>query len=51
MGVRITERSEAVIVFLTRSIPQRQFDVFAINFNIGDVVLEYGGNVNLKAAR
>jgi len=47
MGVRITERTEAVIVLLSGRIPQGKLDVLSIDFNIGNIVLEHGGNINL----
>jgi hypothetical protein len=48
MGIRVAERSETVIVLLARSIPQRQFDVLAVNFNVGDIILEDSRDVDLK---
>ena len=47
MGVRITERAEAVVVLLSGRIPQGKLDVFSIDFDIGHIVLEYSGNINL----
>ena len=32
---------------MTRSIPQSQFDMFAVNLDVGDVVLENGGDIDL----
>lgn len=49
MGIRIAERTQAVVVFLACSIPQRKLDVFAIHFDIGHVVLEYRWNINLES--
>jgi len=46
--VGIGERAQTVVIFLTRGIPQSQLNVFAINLNVGDVVLEDGGNVDLR---
>jgi hypothetical protein len=48
MGIRVAERSETVIVLLARSIPQCQFDVFTVDFNVGDIILEDSRDVNLK---
>ncbi len=45
--VGVGEGSQPVVVFLTRSIPQGKLDLFAINLNISDVVLEDGGDVDL----
>ena len=47
MGVRIGQRTETVIIFLARRIPKGEFDVLAIHFDIGDVVLKDGGDVDL----
>jgi hypothetical protein len=47
VGVRIAKGSETIVVFLARSIPQRQFDVLAIDLDIGNVVLEDGRDVDL----
>lgn len=48
VGVGVGKRSESVVVFLTRRIPQRQLDVLAIHLDICDVVLEDGGHVDLR---
>lgn len=45
--IRVGERAQAVIVFLTCRIPKSEFDMFAINIDIGDVVLEDSGNIDL----
>lgn len=50
MRVRVTQRTKSVIIFLTSRIPQGQFDVFAVNINVGDVVFEHGGNIDLSMA-
>jgi hypothetical protein len=47
MRVGITERAETVIVLLSSRIPQRKLDVLSIDFDIGHIVLEHGGNINL----
>ena len=46
VGVR--KGSETVVVFLASRIPQGQLDVLAINLDIGDIVLEDGGDVDLN---
>lgn len=46
VGVR--ERSETVIIFLASRIPQGQLDVLVVNLDVGDVVLENGGDVDLE---
>lgn len=45
VGVR--QRTETVVIFLTSRIPKGEFNVLAINLDIGDIVLEDGGDVNL----
>lgn len=47
VGVRITERAQAVVVFLSGRIPQGKFNMLSVNFDIGHVVLEHGGDINL----
>lgn len=47
MGVRVGQRTETVVIFLTRRIPKGEFNVLAIHFDIGDVVLEDGRDVDL----
>lgn len=48
MRVRVGERSEPIVVFLTRRIPKSELNVLAINLDIGDVVLEDSGDVDLR---
>lgn len=50
MGVGVAEGSEAIVVFLAGSIPERQLDVLAVDLDIGDVVLEHGGDIDLFVA-
>lgn len=45
--VGVGEGSQSVVVFLSSSIPEGQLDVLSINFDVGDVVLENGGNIDL----
>ena len=47
MRVRVRERPQSVIVFLTRSIPKRELDVSAIDIYLCNVVLEDSRHVNL----
>jgi len=47
VGIRVRERAETIVVFLTSSIPQREFNVFTIDLYIGDVVLENSRDINL----
>lgn len=46
--VRVRERSETVIIFLASRIPQGQLNVLVVNLNVGDIVLENGGDVDLE---
>ena len=48
MGVRVRKRAQTVVVFLASSIPEGQLDVLAIDLDVGDVVLEHGGNIHLE---
>jgi hypothetical protein len=45
VGVR--ERAETVVILLASGIPEGELDVLAVNLDIGDVVLENGGDVDL----
>lgn len=47
MGVRVGKRTETVIVLLTSGIPKSKLNVLAVNLDIGNVVLEDGGDVHL----
>jgi hypothetical protein len=46
--VGVGKRAETVIIFLTSRIPKSELDVLAINFDIGDVVLEDSGDIDLR---
>lgn len=46
--VGVGERSETVIIFLASRIPEGQLDVLVVNLDVGDVVLENGGDVDLR---
>jgi hypothetical protein len=48
MRVRVAQRAETIIIFLASGIPQGQFHVLAVDFNVGNIVLEHSGNVNLN---
>jgi len=47
VGIRVRERTETIVIFLTGSIPQRELNVFTIDFYIGDVVLENSRDIDL----
>ena len=40
MRVWVRERTQSIIVLLTCSIPEREFNVLAVDLNIGNVVFE-----------
>lgn len=48
MGVRVGQRTEPIVVFLTSRIPKSELNMLAINLDIGDVVLEDSGDVDLS---
>lgn len=48
MRIGVRERTETVIVLLTSRIPESQLDMLAINLDVGDIVLENGGDVDLQ---
>ena len=45
--VRVGERTETVVVFLTGGIPERELDMTAVDLDVGNVVLEDGRDVDL----
>jgi len=47
--IGVGERAESVVVFLAGGIPQGQLDVLAVDLDIGDVVFEDGGDVDLTS--
>ena len=47
MRVGVGERAESVVIFLASGIPEGEFDVLAVNLDIGDIVLEDGRDVDL----
>jgi hypothetical protein len=47
MRIGVREWAETVVIFLAGRIPEGELNVFAIDFDVGDVVLEDGGDVDL----
>jgi hypothetical protein len=45
--VGVGERAETVVIFLASGIPEGELDVLAVNLDVGDVVFENGGDVDL----
>ena len=48
MRVRIRERAQTIVVLLAGGIPEGQLDMLAVDLDVGDVVLEHGGNIHLE---
>ena len=48
MGIGIGQWPQAIVILLPRSIPKSQLNVLAINLNIGHVILEDCGDVDLR---
>jgi hypothetical protein len=46
--IGIGEGTETVIIFLAGRIPQSQLNVLAINLDVGDIVLENRGDIDLE---
>jgi hypothetical protein len=49
--VRVGERTETIVVFLTRCIPKGQLNVLAVDLDICNIVLKDGGDVDLRFAK
>jgi len=48
MRVGVRKRAQTVIVLLASGIPEGELHVLAINLDVGNVVLENGGNIDLR---
>jgi hypothetical protein len=48
--VGVGEGAETVVIFLASGIPEGKLYVLAVHLDIGDVVLENSGDVDLQAA-
>lgn len=48
MRVGIREWAETIVIFLAGGIPQGEFDVLAIDLNIGHIVLKDSWDIDLK---
>jgi len=48
VGVGVGERAETVVIFLAGGIPEGELDVLAIDLDVGDVVFEDSGDVDLR---
>ena len=45
--IRVTQRAETIIIFLTSGIPQSQLDVLAVDLDIGNIILKHRRDVYL----
>ena len=48
VGVWVGQWTETIVILLAGGIPQGQLDVLSINFDVGDIVLEDGWDVDLN---
>lgn len=48
MRVGVGEGAETVVIFLTCGIPEGELYVLAVHLDVGDIVLENGGDVDLE---
>ena len=48
MRVGVRQRTETVVIFLTRRIPKSEFNMLAINLDVGNVVLKDSGDIDLS---
>jgi hypothetical protein len=51
MRIGVRQRAETIVILLTSRIPKGQLDVLSINLNVGDVVLENSGDVDLNESK
>lgn len=51
MGIGVRQRAETIVILLASRIPKGQLDVLSINLNVGDVVLENSGDVDLNESK
>lgn len=47
MRVGIGKWTKTIVVFLTSCIPKGQLNMLAVNLDVGNVILEDGGNIDL----
>ena len=51
VGLRVRQWAKTIVVLLTSSIPEGQLNMLSVDLYIGDVVLEHGGNIDLRGGR
>ena len=47
MGVRVGQGTKTVVILLASGIPKGELDVLAIDLDIGNIVLEDSGDIDL----
>ena len=47
VGVGVGEGPQSIVVLLTGRVPECELHLFAVHLDVGDVVLEHGGDVHL----
>jgi hypothetical protein len=48
MRVGVRERTETIVVLLSSRIPKSELNMLSIDLNIGNIVLEDGGHIDLE---
>jgi hypothetical protein len=48
VGVGVGQGTETIVVLLASRIPKCQLDVLAVDLDVGDIVLENGGDIDLQ---
>ena len=48
MRIGVGQGTETVVVLLTSCIPESQLDMLAVNLDVGNIVLEDGGDIDLR---
>lgn len=51
MRIGVRQRAKTIVILLASRIPKGQLNVLSINLNVGDVVLENSGDVDLNESK
>lgn len=51
MRVGVREGAKTIVILLASSIPKGQLNVLAVNLDVGDIVFEDGGDVDLDKVK
>lgn len=51
VGVGVRERAETVVILLAGGIPEGELDVLAVDLDVGDIVLEDSGDIDLRGGQ